>query len=436
MRDFCGDGVRSRVYSPFFTKNLAEALVKPAGRALELVAVGLGQAGGNLALEWHSRGYRALALNTAHTDLSSLSHGDTRRLPREHHLYVGIDGYDGAGADLNYGRDCVAQHATKIREAVRVHADGADAIVLNAGLGGGTGSAISELIGVLEDLGVPMISIVTLPSEYESGIAKVNAVRAVNALVKQRRSGWFFADNARLAQLHHHVSMAHYFEEINRLIVDPIDMMNRLNERDGIAPIRSFDGEDFRTLLLSGGVLSLASAELPKLDVDTVLSAVRDSTQNSGVMPRGFALDQVSYMGLAIEAPEAVLEAAPFSFFEEINEELKEETGGAAIYAGLYVLDDAESPTRLRIVCSSKALPDGLQTVLSDAKREGGALRDKLNQGLAALDLGEIDDLDLFQTTIRGGAPSSSNGVGDRDDDEVGRTGPTSTFPMRSRASG
>jgi cell division GTPase FtsZ len=47
--------------------------VRSAGKALEIVTVGLGQAGGNLAAEFARRGYRALALNTASSDLSTLS---------------------------------------------------------------------------------------------------------------------------------------------------------------------------------------------------------------------------------------------------------------------------------------------------------------------------------------------------------------------------
>ena len=65
--------------------------MKPAGKAIEIVAVGLGQAGGNLAAELSRRGYRAIALNTATTDLSSLSKSGLS-LPEEYRMYIGIDG--------------------------------------------------------------------------------------------------------------------------------------------------------------------------------------------------------------------------------------------------------------------------------------------------------------------------------------------------------
>jgi hypothetical protein len=43
---------------------------------------------------------------------------------------------------------------------------------------------VSELVRVLESLQLPITTLTTLPGDQESGIAKVNAVRAVSDLVK------------------------------------------------------------------------------------------------------------------------------------------------------------------------------------------------------------------------------------------------------------
>ena len=175
--------------------------MKPSDRSLDIAVIGLGQGGGNLAAEFARRGYRAMALNTARTDLSALSALGTTTHPalsEAQRLYIGIDGYDGAGADLNYGRQCVTESAERIREAVARHTEGADVVLLAAGLGGGTGSAVSELVRVLESLELPITTLTTLPGDQESGIAKVNAVRAVSDLVKIPDLGLIFADNARL----------------------------------------------------------------------------------------------------------------------------------------------------------------------------------------------------------------------------------------------
>jgi cell division GTPase FtsZ len=372
--------------------------VKRAERAIEIVAIGLGQAGGNLAAEMYRRGYRALALNTASTDLSSLSHASTL-LPEEYRLYIGVEGADGAGADLSYGRECVTTHAQRIRERVVEHATNADLVLLTAGLGGGTGSAVAELIRVLAELELPIIVLATLPSEHESGIAKVNAVRAINDLVKENVLGWIFADNSRLAKNNGAVSLDRYYPEINKIIIEPIDALNHLNSREEVTPIRSLDGEDIRSLMLSSGIMCFMTSHLPRLTGDGVVQAVRDGLLHGSVQPEGFQLENVSYLGVVIEAPEAMLADTPFSFFEQINERLKDETGGAAIYMGVYRLNSRQTDATLRVFASSQSLPDGVQEMVGQAKREGGQLRNKLQRGLSALDLGEIEEYELFRTS-------------------------------------
>lgn len=373
--------------------------MKPVGRAIEIVAVGLGQAGGNLAAELYRRGYRAMALNTAATDLSSLSHRSTL-LPEEFRMYIGVEGSDGAGADSAYGRDCVMTNAAKIRERVSAHAKNADIVFLTAGLGGGTGSAVSELIRVLAELELPIIVLATLPSEHESGIAKVNAVRAINELVKENVLGWIFVDNSRLAKNHGDVSLDRYFPEINKIIMEPIDAINQLNSRDDVAPIRSLDGQDIRSLLLSSGIMSFVTVSLPRLTADGIVQSVRDGLLHNSVQPEGFQLENVSYLGVVIEAPEALLADTPFSMFEQVNEQLKEETGGAAIYMGVYRTTGAsKAGATLRVFASSQSLPDGVQEMVGQAKREGGQLRAKLQRGLSGLDLGEIEEYELFRTS-------------------------------------
>ncbi|MEY4580265.1 MAG: hypothetical protein RL701_4968 [Pseudomonadota bacterium] len=376
--------------------------MKTVGRAIEIAAVGLGQAGGNLAAELYRRGYPALALNTAGTDLSSLSHQSTL-LPEEFRMNIGVEGSDGAGADLSYGRECIQTHAAKIRERVAEHASEADIILLTAGLGGGTGSAVSELIRVLSELAVPVIVLATLPSEHESGIAKVNAVRAINELVKENVLGWIFIDNSRLGKQHGAVSLDRYYPEINKIIMEPIDALNQLNAREDLSPIRSLDGQDIRSLILSSGIMGFLTFSLPRLTAEAVIQAVRDGLLHNSIQPEGFQLETVSYLGVVIEASEATLSDTPFSIFEQINEQLKDETGGAAIYMGVYRVNSQNqsltSAVTLRIFASSQSLPDGIQEIVGQAKREGGQLRAKLQRGLSGLDLGEIEEYELFRAS-------------------------------------
>jgi cell division GTPase FtsZ len=381
---------------PVYISPLTEAVVKVAGRALDIVAVGLGQAGGNLAAEFAHRGHRALAFNTAVSDLSTLS-SRAHALPEDQRVYIGIDGHDGAGSDASYGRECVSAHAQLIRERVAALAIDADIVLVTAGLGGGTGSAVAELVTVLDELNLPLMVLATLPASHESGVAKVNAVRAVNELIGESLLGWIFIDNARLAESHGNISLDRYYPEINKVIVEQLDALNRLNERDGVRPIRPIDGEDLRTLLLSGGLLNFGAKQLATLDSKSVIEAVRECLQFSSVMPQGYSLESVSYLGLALDAPESVLSSTPFSLFEQIAEQLKDETGGAAVYLGIYREERGDRAT-LRVVASSQALPEGMREMVGVAKREGAQLRSKLDKTVGRLDLAEIDQIQLFRS--------------------------------------
>jgi hypothetical protein len=53
----------------------------------------------------------------------------------------------------------------------------------------------------------------------------------------------------------------------------------------------------------------------------------------------------------------------------------------------------------VRILCSTQALPEGVQEMVSAAKREGAQLREKLQKTLTGLDLGEIEEYELFRTS-------------------------------------
>ncbi len=375
--------------------------MKPDGRSLDVAVVGLGQAGGNLAAEFFRRGYRALALNTAETDLSALDPGGVfPALPAERRLYVGLDGYDGAGADPTYGRECLREHADRIRAAVVKQAGGADAVILCAGLGGGTGSSLISLVEILDGEQIPLVALMTLPTAGESGLAKVNAVRAVNELVDAPLLGWIFADNDRISSLNPDLPIVDYFGHVNAQIIAPLDDLNRLNDRDDLVPIRSFDGEDFRKLLLSGGVLNYATTVLGELNPAAAVGAVETAIRDSELMPSGFDLARVSYLGLVLEAPERVLEHASMRVFEAIAGELKARTGGAAIYQGIY-RTGPDHPITLRLIASTPSLPHRMREILTDARREGQVLGEKVAEALPTLELGEIAGFDLFRTKTR-----------------------------------
>lgn len=375
-------------------------------RSLDLCAIGLGQGGGNLAAEWRRRGYRALLLNTARADVRALSHHEGLDVPEKLVLDIGLEGSEGAGKDPEYGMACVRSHADDVRAAVEKHLRGADALLLCAGLGGGTGSALPELVRTLAPLDVPVITVTTLPSSAESGIAKVNAVKTVNALVGADLAGRVFIDNERLVGTFPELDMISYFPAVNARVLAPLDELNRLNRRGDLWSIRTFDGEDLRKVLLSGGVLQTHVAKLSAdgaLDVSYLSDVVSACVDGGDHLARGLDISKVAYLALVVVGPEKALRSTAMHVFDDAVRELKQRTGGGAVYEGLYVAPD-DAPLKAYVLSASFSLPERVGTLLDDARAEGSELAKKIQAEIAPLELAPLEELSLFRATSRRGS--------------------------------
>ncbi len=375
-------------------------------RSLDLCAVGLGQAGGWLAAEWRRRGYRALVLNTAKSDLRGLSGKQAGvEVPEQDQLHIAVDGADGAGRDPAWGRRCVREHETLIRETVQKQLGGADALLLMAGLGGGTGSAVDELVAVLEPLEIPILVLCTLPSDGESGIAKVNAVRAADAITRQQLAGRFFVDNGRLLEAFPNVDVVSYFQKVNARVLQPLDDLNRLNAREDLWSLQSFDGEDLRKVLLSSGALLIHSARLKDgpLAVTDFTEAAAKCVDGGEFLARGTELSQVAYLAVVVAGPERALKATPMHVFEETALALKKQTNGGAVFQGLYVTPD-DQPLRVSLLASSLAMPKRVIALVQRATDEGETLARKIAVDLPGLETSALASLNLFRGPRR--APS------------------------------
>ncbi len=371
--------------------------------ALDLCAIGLGQGGGNLAAEWHRRGYRTLLFNTARADFQALSHHEGLEMEERLRIHIGLGGTDGAGKDPHYGAQCLKAHEDEVRAAVEAHLAGADAILVCSGLGGGTGSAAHELIRILEPLEFPVISVASLPADAESGITKVNAVKTANALVQAPLHGRMFIDNERLVEAFPDVDILSYYPHVNARVLGPLDRINRLNNDPALWSVRSFDGEDLRKVLLSGGVLQTHIARLKEdepLSPGVLVDVVEACVAGGHHLAPGLTLAECAYLSIVVVGPERVLKQTPIQVFDDTIAELKAETGGGAVYEGIYAGGD-DVPLSVYVLGASLALPPRVQQLLGAAHDEGGALMRKISEEIPELEVSPLEGLDLFRAPTR-----------------------------------
>lgn len=395
--------------------------------ALDMFVVGLGQGGGNIAGEFHRRGYRAMALNTAQADLRSLGGNDNNpSVPEEDRIHIGIEGYDGAGCDPNFGRSCVQAHSDRIRQAVIERSLGADMIVLTAGLGGGTGSSLGALIEVLADVPLPLLALVTIPMRGENAIVKVNAVRAINQLASAPLRSLMIVDNARADELVRDAPMADYYRRINAAIVEPLDSLNRLNSRSELKSLRSFDGEEFRKLLLAGGVLNYGHVRLNAFSEQELNEATHHCLRAGELMPPGFEPNNVAYLAAIITASAQTLARVPMSVIDNFHQSWKAATQGAAVEVGIYCSSAEETPTHLWVLALSPALPLELQELVLEASREATTARDKLRQHVGGIDVSGLEGLEVLPSFERNTAPKPrSVSFAPAGNPSMDRSGPT-----------
>lgn len=217
--------------------------------------IGVGQCGGNIANELNKLNYKAIAINTANTDLAKLD-----SIQRHNKLLVNT-GVQGAGKNPDIGRTALEEHIEGIMHLIGQVFDDVDMIFVCTGLGGGTGSGISPLLTrVLVEQGFDTGMIVTIPSNIESPKTQIVALNAFEEISQIEGLGsLFIVDNAKATKLPEAMGLKTKYGVINSNIANKLDKINQLTiEPSEIA----FDARDFQTLLLTRGYSTISSISI------------------------------------------------------------------------------------------------------------------------------------------------------------------------------
>lgn len=375
-------------------------------KCLDLGIVGLGECGGNLAVEFTKLGYKAVAVNTSHTDLRALSLDPRKR------IYVGYEGRDGAGQDMALGQQSLESHSDAIVDAIGSELEGCRHLLLCAGLGGGTGSNIAVLANILARLDIPASALASLPKDHESSIAKINAVNAINQFRNSDVASIILVDNEKILRQYRSESLTAFYSSANQAAVERLHEMNTLSTNELYMPIRGFDGEDFRRVFASRGVLIYGAADLTDDDLlvrDRLATGLRSIWDSSGLLAAGFDYKDATMAGVILVAPQDLLDRAPADVFESLIRQIRELTDTSGIYAGLFQGPPDQMP-RLYTMLGGLPFPNRLRTVLGQAKEEGPALGVKVARPIEELDLGELSGLDLFSAGYMGPLPAGIGG--------------------------
>ncbi|UIP01155.1 tubulin/FtsZ family protein [Halobaculum sp. CBA1158] len=359
---------------------------------MKTVLIGVGQAGGKVtsALVEFDRemGFDAvrgaLAVNSAQADLQPLEI-DT--------VLVGQDRVKGhgVGGDNELGAEVMQSDAGEVMSALdgRITAE-AEAIVVVAGLGGGTGSGgapvLAKELGRVYD--IPVYAIGILPGRDEGAMYQVNAGRSLKTLAREADSTILIDNDAWHSSGE---SLEQGFDSINQSIARRVGLLFASGEAvEGVGE-SVVDTSEVINTLRSGGIAALgyASAEAdddPDTNVNVVTSVTRNALLTGTSLPSATKAD--SALLVIAGKPDRISRKG----VERARKWVEEETGSMQVRGGDFPLD-SERLAAL-IVLGGVERSDRLEEFMRRAKeaREEANRRDEESE--EADKLFQNDDLD------------------------------------------
>ena len=232
---------------------------------MKVFFIGFGQAGGKIVdkfIEYDQRtgggSFRAIAVNTARTDLMGLQHLDF-----EDRVLIGqtvVKGH-GVGTDNDTGAQITFDEIDIILNAVDRKGTGeTEAFIIVSGLGGGTGSGGSPVLArhLKKIYKEPVYVLGILPAPEEGRLYSYNAARSLATLVKEADNVILF-DNS--AWKNEGESIKGAFDRLNEEIVRRFGLLFRAGEIGslGIGEM-VVDSSEIINTLKGGGISSVGYA--------------------------------------------------------------------------------------------------------------------------------------------------------------------------------
>jgi cell division GTPase FtsZ len=306
---------------------------------MKVVLIGVGQAGGKVTQALAEFDYEmgfdavtgAFAVNTAKTDLQELDI-DTMLIGQDR-----VKGH-GVGGDNELGAEIMQDESTEVMDALgeRITSD-VEAIMVVAGLGGGTGSGgapalASELDRIYD---VPLYTLGILPGRDEGSIYQANAGRSLKTVVRESDSALLIDNDAWRESGE---SVGEGFDRINQQIARRVGLLLASGEAVKGVGESVVDSSEIINTLREGGMscMGYATAEAsedPEENVNTITSLTRNALLTKMSLPD--AVEAQSALLIIAGEPDRISRKG----VERARKWVEEETGSLQVRGGDFPLD-------------------------------------------------------------------------------------------------
>ena len=187
----------------------------------KIVVIGVGGAGNNAVNQMIEDQIQSIEFWVVNTDAQALATSQA-----EHRYVLGRDYTKGLGAGGNpeIGKNAAEASIEELKEIVQ----GANMVVIAAGMGGGTGTGAAPIVArVAKEAGALTIAIVTRPFSFEGNSRKVKAVEGLN-LLKNEVDSIIVVSNDKLMMMNGNKSIAEAFAESDRVLSQSVKTITDL----------------------------------------------------------------------------------------------------------------------------------------------------------------------------------------------------------------
>ncbi|KUH47296.1 cell division protein FtsZ [Mycoplasmopsis meleagridis] len=212
-------------------------------KTIKIKVIGIGGAGNNAInfLINENLQFPNIEYYVANTDYSDL---DNSICKNKIHLTGETKGW-GAGGDNTVGESAAEASKKEIEKAI----EGADLIILVAGLGGGTGTGAAPVIAKkAKDANIITLSIVFMPFAYE-GKKKLNLAQEGLDKIKEASDSYVVIDNEKIFKSHSNLPSNQAFKLLNSSLKDTVIAVNNIISKNYFMNV---DFNDLRSILKDG----------------------------------------------------------------------------------------------------------------------------------------------------------------------------------------
>ena len=355
-------------------------------RSVNIGVVGVGQCGSKIAEEFDSRGYKALAINTAMQDLKCINMHEKQKLFLDYAL-------GGAAKDLDTGRAAVEEYADVITNTLQENFADSSVLLLAVSGGGGTGSGSAEtMIGLMSQLGKPISVLYVLPLSSEDALAKHNTIQTLSKLAQMAKSdiihSLIIVDNSKIELLYEGLSMSEFWKVANKAIVEPLHLFNKLSMNP--SEYTSLDPMDFSRIFIGTGDCALyGTIEVKDYMEDSAIAEAMIQNLSGGLLSDNFDLSQTRSAGIIITGTKEVLQKVPatnieygFAMVSKICNE------GTRIFRGVYEVPGKDNVLRIYSFFSGLGLPEQrIEELRAEAEKHMDILKDKENNRASSMNI-------------------------------------------------